>query len=125
MGCKVAETPTEANLKLSPAKDEHVIDRKKFQRLVGRLIYLSHTHPDIAFAVSMISPFMHSPGQEHFEAAYRILRYLKGTPGRGLMFKKCDDVQVEIYTDADWAGSISDRRSTSGYCTFVEGNLVT
>lgn len=68
---------------------------------------------------------MHSPGQEHFEAAFRILIYLKGTPGKGLLFKKQGHLQVEVYTDADWARSITDRKSTSGYCTFVGGNLVT
>lgn len=125
LGCKAAETPIEVNLKLNPAKAEDVIDREKFQRLVGKLIYLSHTRPDIAFAVSMVSQFMHSPGQEHFDAAYRILRYLKGTPGKGLMFRKRDNLQIEVYTDADWAGSSTDRRSTSGYCTFIGGNLVT
>jgi hypothetical protein len=68
---------------------------------------------------------MHLPGLEHFEAVYRILRYLKGKPGKGLLFKKCGHLQIEAYTDADWVGSITDRRSTSGYCSFVEGNLVT
>lgn len=63
---------------------------------MGRLIYLSHTRPDIAVAVSMICSFMHSQGREHFEAANRILRYLKGTSGGGLMFKKRDNVQVKI-----------------------------
>ena len=68
---------------------------------------------------------MHSPGQQHFDAVYRILRYLKGTPGKGLLFGNHGNLHVEIYTDADWAGSVTDRRSTSGYCTYVGGNLVT
>ena len=73
----------------------------------------------------MVSQFMHSPGPEHFEAVYRILRCLKGTPGKGLLFKKRGHLQIEVYIDADWAGSITDGRSTSGYCSFVGGNLVT
>ena len=125
LGCKMVETPIDPNLKLQPAKVEEVKDREQYQKLVGKLIYLSHTRPDIAFAVSMVSQFMHSPGAKHFEAVYRILRYLKGTPGRGLMLKKHGHLQVEVYTDADWAGSVTDRRSTSGYCSFVGGNLVT
>ena len=68
---------------------------------------------------------MNNPREVHMEAVYRILRYLKLTPGKGLFFKKTPDRGVEIFSDADWAGSISDRRSTSGYCTFVWGNLVT
>ena len=58
---------------------------------------------------------MHSPSPEHFEAVHRILRYLKGMPGKGLFFKAQGHLQVEAYTDADWAGCISDRRSTSGF----------
>ena len=57
------------------------------RRLVGKLIYLSHTRPDIAYAVSIISQFMHSPTKRHLEAAYHILRYFKGTPGKGLLFQ--------------------------------------
>ena len=68
---------------------------------------------------------MHSLKESHLEAVYKILRYLKGSPGRGLFFKKGDSKKVEIYTDADWVGSADDRRSTIGYCTYVWGNLVT
>ena len=118
LGCKVADTPIEPNVKLQPAKPEDVVNRDRFQRLVGRLIYLSHTRPDIAFAVSMISQFMHSPGEEHFEAAYRILRYLKGSQRKGLMFENHGHLQIEVFTDADWARSSTDSRSTSRYYTF-------
>ena len=115
----------EPYVKLQPAATESVKERERYQRLVGRLIYLSHTRPDIAFPVSVVSQFMHSPGSEHFDAVYRILRYLKRTPGKGLLFKTWGHLEVEAYTDADWAGSLTDRRSTSGYCSFVGGNLVT
>jgi hypothetical protein len=101
------------------------VDKGRYQRLVGRLIYLSHTRPDIGFAVSFVSQFMNNPTEDHMAAVNRILRYLKMTPGRGLLYKKCDNRNIEIYTDADWAGNIIDRRSTSGYCSYVWGNLVT
>lgn len=68
---------------------------------------------------------MNNPTEEHMDAVNRILRYLKMTPGRGLLYKKSDNRNVEIYSDADWAGDILDRRSTSGYCSYVWGNLVT
>ena len=68
---------------------------------------------------------MHSPNEVHMDVVHRILRYLKSASGKGLMFSKHGHLEVEGYTDADWAGSITDRKSTSGYFTFVGGNLVT
>lgn len=123
-GCKPVETPIDPNQKLGDSKEGTLVDTSKYQRLVGKLIYLSHTRPDIAFAVSLVSQFMHAPYEEHLEAVYRILRYLKSAPGKGLFFKKTTQQTIETYTNADWAGSVTDRRSTSGYCTIVWGNLV-
>ena len=68
---------------------------------------------------------MHAPSKEHMEAVYRILRYLKSAPGKGLLFSKNGTSNIEGYTNSDWAGDQTTRRSTSGYFTFVEGNLVT
>ena len=68
---------------------------------------------------------MHSPSEEHMNVVIYILRYLKSSPGKGILFTKGDSLDIKGYTDADWAGSIQDRRSTSGYFTFVGGNSVT
>ena len=74
----------------------------------------------------MVSQFMHNPSESHMDAVVRILKYLKSSPGRGMMFSKHNDfLKVCGFTDANWAGSITDRRFTSGYFTFVGGNLVT
>ncbi|MCI21565.1 gag-pol polyprotein [Trifolium medium] len=113
------------NHKLTEHPDQVPTDKVKYQKLVGKLIYLSHTRPDIAYAVSVVSQFMHNPSDEHMDAVNRILRYLKSSPGKGLMFSKNNHLNVEGYTDADWAGNVLDRKSTSGYFTFVGGNLVT
>lgn len=125
LGSKACDTPMEPNKKLGDDTDGEMVDRGRYQRLVGKLIYLSHTRPDIAFAVSVVSQFMHAPYTTHYDAVIRILRYLKSAPGKGLFFGRHDHIQVEAYTDADWAGSVSDRKSTSGYCVMVGGNLVT
>ncbi|KAK0594035.1 hypothetical protein LWI29_029766 [Acer saccharum] len=125
LGCKPADTPMESSYKISFKEDSPPVDTGRYQRLVGKLIYLSHTRPDIGFPVSVISQFMNKPNEEHLEAVYRILRYLKMNPGKGIFFRKGTSKDVEIYSDADWAGSITDRRSTTGYCTYVWGNLVT
>ncbi|KAA0042053.1 Retrovirus-related Pol polyprotein from transposon TNT 1-94 [Cucumis melo var. makuwa] len=125
LGCRPADTPIEFNCKLGNSDDQVPIDKEQYQRLVGKLIYLSHTRPDISFAVSVVSQFMQAPYEKHMEAVNKILRYLKNTPGKGLMFRKTNRKTIEAYTDSDWAGSVIDRKSTSGYCTFVWGNLVT
>ncbi|XP_028078310.1 uncharacterized protein LOC114280179 [Camellia sinensis] len=80
---------------------------------------------EVAIAVSTVSQFMHAPRTSHLEAVMRILRYLKSSPEKGLYFSKHSHLSVEAFTDADWAGLVTDRRSTSEYCTFVGGNLVT
>ncbi|WJZ96753.1 hypothetical protein VitviT2T_015406 [Vitis vinifera] len=89
-------------------------------------MYLAHTRPDLAYALSIVSQYMHNPGEQHMNAVMRILRYLKNAPRKGILFSKNVNHQsIEVYTDADWAGAVDDRRSTSGYFTFVGGNLVT
>ena len=125
LGCKPVDTPIDSIPKTGGNKDGIPVDTGRYQRLVGKLIYLSHTRPDIAFAVSVVSQHMHAPCEEHMEVVLRIVKYLKGSPGKGLFFNKHETRSIEGFTDADWAGSVEDRRSTSGYCTFVWGNLVT
>jgi hypothetical protein len=111
--------------KIEAGHDITLVDKGRYQRMVGRLIYLSHTRPDIGFSVNVVIQFMNNPIEEHMEAVNRILRYLKMTLERGLLYKKGGNRNVEIYSDTDWAGDILDRRSTSGYCSYVWGNLVT
>jgi len=121
--CRPASTPIEQNHRIC-AQYGDPVDKERYQRLVGRLIYLCHTRPDITFAVSVVSRYMHDPRSGHLDAVYRILRYLKNSPGKGLWFKRNCHFGVEGYCDADWANCLDDRRSTSGYCIFVGGNLV-
>ncbi|KAI5324552.1 hypothetical protein L3X38_033625 [Prunus dulcis] len=125
LDCKPIDTPSEQNHKLGLYPDQVPTDKERYQRLGEKLIYLSHTRPDIAYAVSVVSQFMHSPSEDRMGVVMRILRYLKVTSGKGLMFCKYGHTDVEGYTDVDWASSITDRHSTSGYFTFVGNNLVT
>ena len=125
LGCKPSDTPMESGLKFSKEDTGNPTHKETYQRLVGKLIYLSLTRPDITYSVSIVSQYMSNPQEEHMEAVNRILRYLKSTPGAGLIFRKNEDRSVKVYTDASWAGELTDRRSVSGYCTYVWGNLVT
>jgi hypothetical protein len=82
-----AVSPIDVKAKISADAGEQV-DRERYQRLVGRLIYLCHTHPDISFAVSVANHYMHDPKKDHMDAVYHILRYLKSAPEKGLIFRK-------------------------------------
>ena len=72
----------------------------------------------------MVSQFLQTPCQSHWDAVIRILRYIKEAPGQGLLYKDKGHTQVIGYSDADWAGSPSDRGSTTGYCVLIGGNLI-
>ncbi|CAL8077607.1 unnamed protein product [Prunus armeniaca] len=125
LDCKPADTPIVENHNLGVYVDKVPTNQERYQRLVGRFIYLSLTRPDIAYAVSVASQFMHSRNDDRMAAAMRILSYLKFAPGRGLLFKKNGHLDLEGCTNADYAGNITYRHSTAGYFTFVGGNLVT
>ena len=122
---KPAETPMAINHGLEIRERGKPANREQYQRLVGKLIYLAHTRPYIVYAVGVVSQFMHNPQVEHMDAAMRVVRYLKGSPGRGVVFRQNGNLEIQGYTDADWAGNSNGRRSTSGYFTMVGGNLVT
>ena len=96
--CKPADTPIAVNYGLQIREGVKLTDRSRYQRLVGKLIYLLHTRPDIAYAVGIVTQFMHKPHTDHMEAALRICRYLKGTPGHGVLFTKNGHLEIHGYT---------------------------
>ena len=91
---------------------------------MGKLNYLTITGPDISFSVSVVSQFLQLPCDSHWDVVIRILHYIKGTPGQGVLYENRGDTQIVGYCDADWADSPVDRHSTSGYCVFIGGNLL-
>ena len=101
IGCKPANTPMDPNTKLSTKLAQGPMNKGRYHRLVGKLIYLSHTRLDIAFGISYVSQFMHPPLGEHMEAVHKILRDIKGTFGRSLFFRKTMGNSIEVYTNAD------------------------
>ena len=125
LDCKPVETPMMMNHGLQVTEGGKLADRMQYQRMVGKLIYLAHIRPDIAYAVGVVSRFMHKPQVQHMDAVYWILRYLEGCPGKGVFYQKNGHLDFVAYTDADWAGDRDERKSTSGYFTLVGGNRVT
>ncbi|KAK2967493.1 hypothetical protein RJ640_010134 [Escallonia rubra] len=114
LNCKVAATPMNVNEKLKIEDGTQSTDGRFFRSLVGGLIYLTHTRPDIAFSVGVVSRFMHNPTAHHLGAAKRILRYIAGTRDFGLWYSQVSNFRLVGFSDSDWAGCLDDRRSTSG-----------
>lgn len=107
-------------------KDEHgiKIDESYYKQVVGSLMYLTATRPDMMYSVSLISRYMANPTEFHLQAAKRILRYLKGTFDYGIMYKKGSSEELMAYTDSDYAGDTEDRKSTSGYVFLLSSGAV-
>lgn len=135
LGAKPYDTPMEQNLRLTSKEydeslgeenlnDPLLSDAGVYKRLIGRLIYLTITRPDICYAVQNLSQFMHAPKVSHMEAANRILRYLKGTPGMGILLPSTCAVSLEAFCDSDWGTCPMSRRSVTGYCIKLGKSLI-
>ena len=114
INCHTNETPIEANHKLAILESDLKIEISSYQKLIGKLMYLSHTRPDICYTINILSQFMHSPRNSHFQEANRVLKYLKGTSGLGITYQKSSKLDLVLYTDSNFAGSRVDYRSTTG-----------
>ena len=123
--CKPATTPMEPGLKLSAQSSSLPVHETLFRQLVGSLIYLTATRPDISFAVSYISRFMSAPKIDHWIAAKRVLRYVRGTSDYGLLYTRSSDPILSGYTDSDWVDSVDDRKSIVGYVFSLGSGAVT
>uniref|UniRef100_A0A2N9J915 CCHC-type domain-containing protein n=1 Tax=Fagus sylvatica TaxID=28930 RepID=A0A2N9J915_FAGSY len=99
-------------------------DATLYRQLVGSLVYLTVTRPDIAHAVHLVSQFLSAPHSTHYAAVLHILRYIKGTMFHGLHFSAHSTLDLCAYSDADWAGDPTDRRSTTGFCFFLGDSLI-
>ena len=99
-------------------------DATNYRSIVGGLQYLTLTRPDLSFAVNRVCQFLHSPTEDHWSAVKRILRFVHGTLDHGLLLRRSASISVVVYSDADWAGDVGDRRSMGGYALFHGDNLI-
>ena len=123
--CNSAFTPLEARAQFTYEGGKSTVNSTIYRSLIGSLRYLTHTRPDLLFAVGIFSRHMEHPTQEHYIGVKRVLRYLKGTENYGLFYKK-GDLKGELirYSDSDFAGDSNDRKSTSGHIFFFGGMAV-
>ena len=121
---KPAKTPMSSSTKLDADKKGNKIDEKLFRGMIGSLLYLTASRPNIMFSVCLCARFQSNPRESHLTAVKRILRYLIGTTHLGLWYPKISSSQLIGFCDADFVGSRTDRKSTSGSCQFFSHSLV-
>ncbi|KAG7594381.1 Retrotransposon Copia-like N-terminal [Arabidopsis thaliana x Arabidopsis arenosa] len=124
LGCKPVPTPMELNLKLSQDTGDLLSDPSYYRKLIGKLVYLTVTRPDICFAVNKLSQYMSNPRAPHLATAHRILRHLKNDPGQGVFYPVTSSLTLRAYADADWSNCPESSRSISGYCVFLGDSLI-
>jgi hypothetical protein len=113
--CKSTTTPFLSGVHLEDGGDTPVVDNTLYRQLVGSLLYLTHTRPDLSYAVGEVSRYMQEPHELHWKASKRILRYVQGTTGYGIHYATGCALDLMGFTDSDWVGDNTDHKSTSGY----------
>ncbi|GKC10190.1 ribonuclease H-like domain-containing protein, partial [Tanacetum coccineum] len=127
LACKPVDTPLLSKLIISNEATtcdpvlENITD---YQKLMGKLIYLTNTRPDISYVVHCLSQFMHSPLKYLLKTAFKILRYLKGCLGLGIYFVKTSSMSLSAFSDADWAKCVITRKSVTSYCIFLNSKVI-
>lgn len=122
--CLITKFPFPKGVKLSDNEGELLKDPEKYRRLIGRLLYLNLTRPDLTFSVQQLSQYVGSPRKPHWQAAMHVVRYLKGTVNLGLFYPKKNDHIVFGYSDVDWGNCVFTGRSLTGFCVFLGSSLI-
>lgn len=117
------QNPMVPGFKIHKDEDGVKVNSSVYKQLVGSMMYLITTRPDVMYSVSLISRYMSNPIELHLMAAKRILRYLQGTISYGILYRKTGNTELIEFSDSDYAGSMEDRKSTSGYA-FILSNAV-
>ena len=121
---KTVDTPVELNAHLTPSGGKPLSNPFLYRRLVGSLVYLIVTRPDISYAVHQVSQYLSALQSTHYAAILRILRYLKGTLFHSLFYSAQSPLVLRAFFDVDWAGDPTNHRSTTGYCFLLVSSLI-
>ncbi|XP_020517825.1 uncharacterized protein LOC110006505 [Amborella trichopoda] len=121
---KKVDTPLEVNAKFRATDGEALPDPSFYRKLVGKLIYLTISCPDIAYAVHMVSQFLSAPRSVHLTANLHIIHYVMDTRHYALIFSSSTSLELRAYKESDFIGNLSDRKSTTGFCIFLGDSLI-
>lgn len=124
LGCKTRRTPLDPSVKLSQFDGDLLDDRSKYRRLIGRLLYLTITRPDLSHAMNWLSQFFAKPCVPHLQAAFHMLQYVKSTVGQGIFFSSSSSTELKDFADSDWASCSDTRKSINGFCVFIGDSLI-
>ncbi|GKU85914.1 hypothetical protein SLEP1_g514 [Rubroshorea leprosula] len=124
LGLETTFTPLKPNVRLTSIDGYPLTDLTRYRQLVGSLIYLTTTQPNIAFAVHVVSQFMATPRSTRYAVILHIIGYIKGTMFHGLHFAAHSSLELRAYFNADWARDSNDHKSTNGYCLFLGDSLI-
>lgn len=124
LSSKPANVPMHPKANLNMVDGEELSDISHYRKLIGRLLYLTISRPDIAYAVHKLSQFVARPRSPHLMAIHHLLRYLKGHPSQGLFFSSTSSLQLKAFSDVDWGSCPDSRKSTTGYCVFLGDSMV-
>lgn len=119
LNAKRLQLPLDTHIKHTPDLGDPLLKPDVYQRLLGKLIYLTITRPDICFSVQLLSQYMNKPSTTHLQAAFRVLRYLAGTTSQGILLDSKSVAQLTAFCDRDWATCPVSRGSTTWYCIFL------
>jgi hypothetical protein len=119
-----ARTPMSTNVKMSTDLTSKQLDLTLYRSMIGSLLYLMASRPDIAFSVGVCARFQANPKESHLTVVKCIIRYVNATINYGICFSRGTNIVLAGYFDADWAGNADDRKSTAGGCFYVGTNLV-
>ncbi|CAM8903115.1 unnamed protein product [Rhodiola kirilowii] len=122
--CKPAKTPMNSKHKLSLSTEPLLSDALPYKKLVGKLIHMSITRPDLAYPIHILSQYMQSPTEENMRAAFRFLMYIKNAPAQGILFYAASSLQLQAFCDADWAACPITRRSITGHCVLLGSSII-
>ncbi|KAI5678315.1 hypothetical protein M9H77_09265 [Catharanthus roseus] len=123
-GSHLSSSPPPTSPALAKASGSLFDNPDRYRRLIGKLIYLTLTRPELAYAVHTLAQFMHAPRHAHWDAAIRVVRYLKGSPGRGIFLSSNSPLSLTSYCDSDWATCPITRRSLTGYFISLGGSPI-